>query len=53
MTGRRELTFALLPYIVVYQVKADAVEISRIFHGAKTGLKSHIHVDVLALMSCE
>jgi toxin ParE1/3/4 len=33
--GRRELTFAPLPYIVVYQVKPDAVEISRVFHGAQ------------------
>jgi toxin ParE1/3/4 len=35
MAGRRELTFAPLPYIVVYQVKQGAVEISRIFHGAQ------------------
>ncbi len=35
MEGRRELTFAPLPYIVVYQVKPDAVEISRVFHGAQ------------------
>jgi len=35
MRGRRELTFAPLPYIVVYRVTANAVEISRIFHGAQ------------------
>jgi toxin ParE1/3/4 len=35
MAGRRELTFAPLPYIVVYQVRPNAVEISRIFHGAQ------------------
>ena len=35
MTGRRELVFAPLPYIVVYQVTQQAVEISRIFHGAQ------------------
>jgi plasmid stabilization system protein ParE len=35
MAGRRELTFAPLPYIVVYQVKAGGVEISRVFHGAQ------------------
>jgi plasmid stabilization system protein ParE len=35
MAGRRELTFAPWPYIVVYQVKPDAIEISRIFHGAQ------------------
>ncbi len=35
MAGRRELTFSPLPYIAVYQVKPDAVEISRIFHGAQ------------------
>jgi plasmid stabilization system protein ParE len=29
------LTFAPLPYIVVYQVKPDVVEIARIFHGAQ------------------
>jgi toxin ParE1/3/4 len=34
MSGRREMTFASLPYIVVYQVKLNAIEISRIFHGA-------------------
>jgi toxin ParE1/3/4 len=35
MAGRRELTFAPLPYIVVYQVQPNAIEISRIFHGAQ------------------
>jgi plasmid stabilization system protein ParE len=35
MVGRRELTFSHLPYIAVYQVRPDAVEISRIFHGAQ------------------
>ena len=35
MTGRRELVFAPLPYIVVYQVTELAVEISRIFNGAQ------------------
>jgi toxin ParE1/3/4 len=33
MSGRRELVFA--PYIAVYQVKENAVEISRIYHGAQ------------------
>ena len=35
VSGRFELTFAPLPYIVVYQIKSDTVEISRIFHGAQ------------------
>ena len=35
ITGRRELTFSTLAYIVVYQVKENAVEISRVFHGAQ------------------
>lgn len=35
MAGRREMTFAPLPYIVVYQVKGETIEISRIFHGAQ------------------
>ena len=35
MPGRRELVFPPLPYIVVYRVTADAVEISHIFHGAQ------------------
>lgn len=35
MNGRRELAFPPLPYIAVYQVKHDAVEISRILHGAQ------------------
>jgi toxin ParE1/3/4 len=36
MPGRRELLFSPLPYIVVYQVTQQAVEISRIFHGAQS-----------------
>ena len=35
MSGRRELTFPPLPYIAVYQVKQEAVEISRVFHAAQ------------------
>jgi toxin ParE1/3/4 len=35
MDGRRELTFAPLPYIVVYQVTPNSIEISRILHGAQ------------------
>jgi addiction module RelE/StbE family toxin len=35
MNGRRELVFFPLPYIVVYRVSEQAVEISRIFHGAQ------------------
>lgn len=35
MSGRRELVFPSLPYIVVYQVKERRVEISRIFHAAQ------------------
>ena len=35
MTGRRELVFSPLPYIAIYQVTPEAVEISRIFHGAQ------------------
>jgi plasmid stabilization system protein ParE len=35
MAGRRELVFPPLPYIVVYQVTQDTVEISRVFHGAQ------------------
>jgi toxin ParE1/3/4 len=35
MAGRRELVFSHLPYIAVYRVTEDAVEISRIFHGAQ------------------
>jgi addiction module RelE/StbE family toxin len=35
MNGRRELVFPSLSYIVVYRVTEQAVEISRIFHGAQ------------------
>jgi addiction module RelE/StbE family toxin len=35
MKGRRELVFAPLPYIVVYRVKDQVVEISRVYHGAQ------------------
>lgn len=33
--GWRELSFPPLPYIAVYRVKRDAVEIARIWHGAQ------------------
>ena len=33
VAGRREIMFPPLPYIVVYRVTEQAVEISRIFHG--------------------
>lgn len=35
MAGWRELVFPSLPYIVVYRIKEDTVEISRIFHAAQ------------------
>jgi plasmid stabilization system protein ParE len=35
VTGRRELVFPSLPYIVVYRVIDQAIEISRIFRGAQ------------------
>jgi toxin ParE1/3/4 len=33
--GTRELTFSPLPYIAVYLVKGDTVEILHIWHGAQ------------------
>ncbi len=33
--GWRELVFPPLPYIVVYRVQADFIEIARVFHGAQ------------------
>jgi toxin ParE1/3/4 len=33
--GSRELVFTNLPYIVVYRVIEETVEISRIYHGAQ------------------
>ena len=35
MAGWRELVFAPLPYIAVYRVTDEAIEISRIIHGAQ------------------
>jgi len=35
MAGWRELVFAPLPYIAVYRVTEEALEISRIIHGAQ------------------
>jgi addiction module RelE/StbE family toxin len=34
-SGTRELPLAPLPYVVVYSVKAEAVEILHIYHGAQ------------------
>jgi toxin ParE1/3/4 len=33
--GTRELVFSPLPYVVVYRVKDQAVEIARVLHGAQ------------------
>ena len=33
--GTRELVFAPLPYIAVYRIKRDAVQVLRIWHGAQ------------------
>jgi toxin ParE1/3/4 len=33
--GTREMVFASLPYVAVYRVKVDAVEILRVYHGAQ------------------
>jgi addiction module RelE/StbE family toxin len=35
MPGWREVVFSPLPYIAVYRVTQDVVEISRILHGAQ------------------
>jgi len=35
VAGTRELVLAPLPFIVVYRVKVDTVEIVRIYHGAQ------------------
>jgi toxin ParE1/3/4 len=35
LNGWRELVFAPLPYIAVYRVKENIVEIARIYHGAQ------------------
>jgi toxin ParE1/3/4 len=32
--GTRELVFSPLPYVAVYRVKDEAVEIARVLHGA-------------------
>jgi toxin ParE1/3/4 len=34
-SGTRELTLTPLPYVVVYSVRPDAVEILHIYHGAQ------------------
>jgi plasmid stabilization system protein ParE len=35
MPGRRESVFPSLPYIAVYRVTSDTIEVIRIFHGAQ------------------
>ena len=35
MSGWRELVFAPLPYIAVYRVQENVIEIARIYHGAQ------------------
>lgn len=36
MPGTRELVFSGLPYLAVYRIRGDAVEILRILHGAQS-----------------
>jgi len=33
--GTRELPFSPLPYVAVYRVTADSIEVVRIYHGAQ------------------
>ena len=35
MKGRRELIFPALPYIAVYRIAEQAIEVSRIYHSAQ------------------
>jgi toxin ParE1/3/4 len=35
ISGTRELVFPGLPYIVVYQIKDEVIEVVRIYHGAQ------------------
>ena len=35
IAGRRELRFSLLPYVAVYRLLENGIEILRIFHGAQ------------------
>jgi toxin ParE1/3/4 len=35
LSGWRELVFPPLPYIAVYRIRQDIIEIARIFHGAQ------------------
>jgi toxin ParE1/3/4 len=34
-SGTRELIFATLPYVVVYRVRGESLEVLRILHGAQ------------------
>jgi len=36
--GTRELVFGRLPYVAVYRVKDDAIEVLRVWHGAQNRL---------------
>jgi len=35
LEGTRELVFSPLPFVVVYRVKEEIVEIARVLHGAQ------------------
>ena len=34
-TGTRELVFSSLPYLAIYRIREDVIEINRILHGAQ------------------
>ncbi len=40
VAGTRELVVAETPYIIPYRVRANAVEILRVFHAARSGRRS-------------
>ena len=33
--GTRELVFSGLPYIVIYRIRIDSIEVLRVYHGAQ------------------
>ena len=35
LSGWRELVFAPLPYIAIYRIRENVIEIARIYHGAQ------------------
>ena len=47
--GTRELVLVPLPFIVVYRIREDWIEIARVLHGSNSGLRRQLRANPLTI----